>query len=278
MARFIGATWLGNGVSGGSILEGKPKFVIHITVTRSLPGYANGKKAPHFTDHPADGRTYQHTDTSTGSRALQNRPGGVQTNRAGHVIQLEIVAYESRAKAQQHDGIWIGDITDTDYERIAKLVRWAHDTHGVPYFIRTPRIRPTGDVGPGAPRMSESEWQDFSGICGHFEVPENDPKWDPCAFDFERLLALLVPAEPTAQPLPDPVPEPFGDEMTTEQFVKRLTPARIDELVESGVILGDPNGLHWKEMLADPANPEWEDVMEEIEVMSRLRAATRGRR
>jgi hypothetical protein len=68
--------------------------VLHTTEGRSLPGYGGGASAPNLTAVPDLAakklKWYQHFDIDISSRALLNRPGGVETNTL-NVCQAELV-------------------------------------------------------------------------------------------------------------------------------------------------------------------------------------------
>lgn len=199
MSRYPKASWLGNGRSGGSYIDVPARFVVHTTETVSVPNYDDGRAAPHLTYDPSRRVSYQHTDTGIASRALRNKSGGVQTNRA-RAIQLEIVCYSDKRIADQNASrLWVGDLSQEHYEDVADIVRWAAEEHGIYFDVRMPR--PVPKYGEDSPaRMSASEWNKFNGICGHFEVPENS-HWDPGAFDFIRLLDILQ-----GETMPTPIP------------------------------------------------------------------------
>lgn len=192
--RHPGATWWGDGKSGGDFVDGyKPRVVVHTTETRVIPKYRDklgraGYTAPHITYDPAADLTVQHTSLNTAARALKNASGGVETNRA-FAYQIEVVCYSDEKIAERVGGLKVSDLTDHHYERIAGIVDWLCDNKGVARMVRVPRPAPKAGVSSPA-RMTPTEWRNFNGICGHFEVPENT-HWDPGAFDFQRLMAYL---------------------------------------------------------------------------------------
>ena len=46
--------------------------------------------------------------------------------------------------------------------------------------------------------MTNDEWNDFDGWCGHQHVPENE-HWDPGKLDIGRLLRITRPGTPRCE-------------------------------------------------------------------------------
>jgi hypothetical protein len=46
--------------------------------------------------------------------------------------------------------------------------------------------------------MTEDEWNNFDGWCGHQHVPENE-HWDPGKLDIGRLLRIKRPGTPRCE-------------------------------------------------------------------------------
>jgi hypothetical protein len=192
--RYPKAKWKGDGVSGGEF-AGKPwRVVLHTTETTVLPGYHDGSYAPHFT--AVDGILVQHTSLQVASRALYNAPGGVQTNR-DNAIQVEIVAY-TNAVMMPEDGRWIGDFTASDLSPVHDLLVWL----GGQVSLRM--IYP-----PESLVFSFEDWDNYNGVCGHVNVPENvHGHWDPTGLQ-PAYLGLSV----FGAPVPAPAPTPAGEDM-----------------------------------------------------------------
>lgn len=166
---------------------GATKVVIHTTESdpgswRTIRNLWRGREAwgrglPHFL---AEGDRYvQLLPLDVAAYTLENLPGGVETNRCGPAIQVEIVG---RAR---------NGLTDVDYEALG---RWLADLvkAGVPLNLsQHPRF-----YGPDAgftlaqvharQRMGHDEFHSFAGFCGHQHVPENS-HWDPGALDGARV-------------------------------------------------------------------------------------------
>lgn len=170
--------------------------VVHTTEGTSLPDYAGGSQAPNFTLLPDFGakelKVYQHFDFDRSSRALVNAAGGVQTNTL-NVVQFELVGTCSpeqhktwNDKGVQH--IYWPEAPDWALLEFARLVRWAHDNHGVPMTSTVTWKAYPGSYGANGVRLSYAAWNDYSGWLGHQHVPEN-VHGDPGAFQMGKVLA-----------------------------------------------------------------------------------------
>lgn len=203
------AHFYGTGQYSGSDMEINCG-VVHTTEGRTLPDYNGGAIAPTVTGVPdIKARTirwYQHYDVDESARALANKLGGVSTNTA-NVFQIELVGTCDDSKKTT----WSGKKAGVDYlhwpsapdwalAEVAWLVRWLHDTHGVPLTCvrdwlaygldaRRPGVTPASYGSANPARMTFTEWRSFRGWCGHQHVPEND-HGDPGSLDFARVLAI----------------------------------------------------------------------------------------
>ena len=184
MARYPHGIWdtIGGWASGPYLDDGNPddgKIVWHKTQGDSYPRstYAAGGGIPHFTVTP-DGSVYQHYDTAQFSRALKNKWGGVQTN-LDDTIQIEIVGYSGQEAP-------LAQLT-----ACIKLKGWIERTHNIP---------PTwmnGRPHRYSKRLTNKQWDDGTGNCGHSDVPEND-HWDPHFTDREwSFFTTPPPSEET---------------------------------------------------------------------------------
>lgn len=246
MARYPGATWKGDGVSGGLHIGVPPRVVLHTTETRGVPGYSDGASAPHFTYSPSTRKWVQHTDTATAARALKNLGGGVETNRA-NCIQVEIVAYSARGIADIVGGLWIANLNQTQLDDIRTFLSWTFQ-----FGVRMvwPGKQALSYAAANAPgfRMSGSEWLAFNGVCGHQHVPENT-HWDPGALAWGNLHL----ANPNV-PLP---PEP---DMPLDQIGKAVVDIAFDLL---GAQPNTPAARdYW--YAKEPDDPELENLREAI--------------
>ncbi|MFI6036287.1 hypothetical protein ACIBBD_19375 [Streptomyces sp. NPDC051315] len=172
--------------------------VLHTTEGRSLPGYGGGSSAPNLTAVPDLAakklKWYQHFDIDISSRALLNRPGGVETNTL-NVCQVELVGtcdpeLHTKWRTNGRPHVYWPKAPDWALIGVARFLAWIHTHHGVP--LRGPALWPAyprSAGNGGGQRMSGARWNDFRGVCGHMHVPENT-HGDPGAIDFERLMEL----------------------------------------------------------------------------------------
>jgi hypothetical protein len=158
-------------------------IVLHTTEGSSWPSYGGGSQAPTFTVQP-DGRVRQHFPANMSARALVNKPGGVETNTL-NVVQIELVG----TCAKGGPGVFWPTATDAQLAGLAKLVTWLAATYPIPLksTARKWLAYPSSYGSAGGQRMTASEWEGFSGLCGHQHVPEND-HGDPGNFPIARLL------------------------------------------------------------------------------------------
>lgn len=164
---------------------------------------------PHISVAPRKGRKVQHVPLNWPSAALQNLPGGVETNRARE-IQIEIEGFAADSQGWPDDDLrFIGEV-------LADLVR-----AGAPIDLdHHPRFVGQADgfiARVDAPqRMSFDEWLAFDGVCGHQHVPENE-HWDPGALNIDRVI------EHAKASLGVVVEQPKEwDEMATEEQVRAI--------------------------------------------------------
>jgi hypothetical protein len=208
--RYPGAStayWFQDTYSGDAMESNV--IVWHSTEGRTLPSYDGGALAPNFTAVPdfAARRMvwYQHFDFDTSSRALRNLAGGVQTNTL-NVTQVEIVGTcdpTTHTKWGSTPHLYTPELPTWAIRDLAAFARWAHDQHGVPLSSGLEFRAYPSSYGNSSVRMTSSQWNAFSGHCGHQHVPEND-HGDPGAIDFNRLLAL---AKGTTEEDDDVTPE-----------------------------------------------------------------------
>lgn len=172
--------------------EGAPKVILHTTesgpgsldrIRDSWRGSANwGKGLPHFI---AEGSRYvQLLPLNVGAYTLENHPGGVDTNRAGCPIQVEIVQYAAN------------EFSDEEYNALG---RWLGDLVKAGYGIdvtQHPRFLGAGDgiilASYNSPiRLQGSDYTNFNGFMGHQHVPEN-AHWDPGRLDPKRIENIAL--------------------------------------------------------------------------------------
>ncbi|MCA1572464.1 MAG: hypothetical protein LC798_19625, partial [Chloroflexi bacterium] len=188
--------------SGGAFIGVAPKIVLHTVEGRGRYSYnpSSYYGNPYWPHATIDGEgIHQHLPIDVYGFALANAAGGAETNRA-NAIQCEILWFSAE----------IEDLPDDVMAHVADWVDWVAEQTGTP--LEFTEFRGDGSYGENAPqRFGAREWLDFSGICGHQHVPEND-HWDPGAFPVDRLRALLGNAPPP-DPIPVPVPQEEDDTM-----------------------------------------------------------------
>lgn len=183
---------------------GEPKGVLHTTevfVFRpALKTYYGHTSYPHFTLLPdMDEKTtklYQHIPTNRAARALRSPAPGVPTNR-DNVVQVEICWQASIGHAMPE---WM-------LQDLRKLMRWCEDTNGIPsvaiddfhYYLPEGGHR----LGQEPWRLSDHQYDIFSGWLGHQHVPRNT-HGDAGKLPIRKLLRVtLTQLEREAQPMMD---------------------------------------------------------------------------
>jgi hypothetical protein len=168
----------------------------HSTEGASLPSYDGGSMAPNFTARPdfAVKRLvwYQHFDFDVSSRALRNLSGGVETNTL-NVCQVEIVgtcdpATHTKWTNAGIQHLYTPELPDWAIRDLAAFARWANANHGVPLSSGLTFKAYPSSYGSNGVRMTGSQWNNFTGHCGHQHVPEND-HGDPGAMPIAAILA-----------------------------------------------------------------------------------------
>jgi len=188
-------------------------IVLHTTEGASLPTYSGGAVAPNFTAVPDFTKQtltwYQHFDFDTSSRALVNLSGGVETNTL-NVCQIELVgtcdpATHKKWGSTKH--IYWPEAPDWALKELASFLAWANKNHNVPLTAVSKWVAYPASYGSsGGQRMSNSEWNKFSGICGHQHVPEN-VHGDPGALDVVTILKYAkADVAPTTPVVTTPTP------------------------------------------------------------------------
>lgn len=176
-----------NGPDGGAFVEAPYRGILHtveaLTFNPSTSQYYGHRNPPHLTLARKDGKAtfWQHYPFDRAARALENRAGGVQTNRQS-AIQIEIAW-----RAAQ-----INEMPGPMWSLLAEFIDWAAEE------LRILKICPQfgGVEQYGLGNIYEfppDAWEIFRGWCGHQHVPEN-AHWDPGEISTENLdrLGLLV--------------------------------------------------------------------------------------
>jgi hypothetical protein len=158
---------------------------------------------PHEVFDPSNGDGVILLPPSAPGKALLNLPGGVETNNRGGVYQIEIVG--RAVDVPYYDDAW--------YERLRVRLLEVCGFTGTPYVFPLPFQPYPQSYGKNLVRMTYDDWLEFTGVCGHLHVPEND-HGDPGALDVARLTE---------------------DDMTPEQFAAMLGPIERCRAIE-GVV------------------------------------------
>jgi hypothetical protein len=212
--------------------------ILHTTEGMSWPTYSGGSIAPNYTARPnfekkrLDWR--QHFPDERSSRALENHPGGVETNTL-NVVQVELIG----TCDPTHAKTWAGRRAGRDYIYWPEAPAWA--LRGVADFLADQAKRhgtklvapkpfeayPASYGANNGVRMTASEWVNFYGIAGHQHVPEND-HGDPGALDINRIIGYATGA-PAAKPVakqaqetarrhaPAPVDRPYHEQQAINE-------------------------------------------------------------
>lgn len=193
----MSATWLPGvtrqnfGTNGGSFTGGPGKVVVHTTETQGWPGYAGGSTCPHFTVR-WNGKVLearQHVSLAHASRALRNPPGGVQTNRDS-AYQIEVVGTCDKGGASHKAGAFLWDTaSDAALAALGEFITKVARATGTSLYVAKDWVDYPTSYGAGGQRFSLSQWDNFSGVCGHQHVPENT-HGDPGAMNVPRAMAL----------------------------------------------------------------------------------------
>lgn len=175
------------------------KFLFHATISPAdtVPGYNNDSYAPHATITcnltTRKLTCTQHIKLNQFAKGLQNKSGGVETNR-DNVIQIELAGYlGSSIPAGQLN---LETVPAWYLDQLALILKPVIDS----YLIRN--IAPTNWTQTG--RMTYSQWDSFAGWVGHVHVPEND-HWDPGKFPISGLMSRVYSTPVILKP---PVPAP----------------------------------------------------------------------
>lgn len=176
--------------AGLPVLAGRSKVVLH--TTESSRGSYSGVRAlwrgpgkwsrglPHFL---IDGlRVVQLLPLTVNAYTLENLPGGVETNKAGNVIQAEVCSYSADEwddDTYHSVGKLLGDLQKAglDFD-LSQCPRWYGPNEGIVLATTSSPIR-------------IHDWANYNGWCAHQHVSEN-AHWD-CGYkDCERLRAIAA--------------------------------------------------------------------------------------
>jgi hypothetical protein len=193
---------------GGTVDESAPPTGVVHTIEGDLNsglGVFRTHYAPHFT---LDGeRIIQLVPLGTMAAALENHPGGVETNSITRV-QIEVAGH-----SKEEPWMFDGPTSEAFADLLATLATAAE----------IPLERPFPDEMPAKPwatydfaRRSAGKWGHVAGWYGHVEVPEN-AHWDPGALKWSEILERAKAAagngrsEQNAHPKQETPPKPLPD-------------------------------------------------------------------
>lgn len=160
------------------------KLVLHTTQggwDSAMSVFRRGN-SPHFLVDPAAKRKAQLISLNRAAMALWNDKGGIETNRAGDVIQVEIVGFSEDMHQKSDD--W--------YRWLAvEVIRPICDAKAIP-----PRITKFYGQGDGyiiategwVGRLDGDRFNNYAGILGHQTVGDGNDHWDPGKLPAEKLL------------------------------------------------------------------------------------------
>lgn len=172
-------------IDGGSLIGGPPRCTVHTTEThpRNGPFTSTIYYSIQFVEWPAGTvKVYQHIQLDRASRALFNGPHPVQTNRMGkYHPNIAIVGYAKDSPK----------LSTAMINALADYFVWQEKV------MRIPAVFPLTFQGSeaygvsGAGRMSVNEWANFTGICGHQDVPDGNTHWDPGKLPVAKIQARI---------------------------------------------------------------------------------------
>lgn len=218
--------------SGGTFTGGPNKGVLHSTEGANWPNYGY---APHLTGKPLISEKRiewrQHIPLDVAARAMENRSGGIQTNRDS-ARQIELVGTTDPKHTKSWGGrgtlvagrdyIYYPEAPDWVLVEIAKMMSRVSAECGIPKTLVRDWLPYPKSYGNTAVRMSLQEWDDFAGWCAHQHVPENSH--GDVLLDAKRLQELLGGSTPPVLTRPGRLLSEDGrmDEGTTKIVQKWL--------------------------------------------------------
>jgi hypothetical protein len=179
--------------AGLPVGPGRDKIVLHTTET-AAPSLQTlvaswrrnwGAGLPHFIAE--GGRYVQLLPLTVNAYTMENKAGGADVNKAGHVIQVEIVGYARNELTDQEYGAlgrWVGDLINAGLDiNLDACPHFYGANDGIVLASYSSPIR-----------LGARAWTEANGILGHQHAPENcvtvdtpvlgsDLSWQP-AVDF----------------------------------------------------------------------------------------------
>jgi hypothetical protein len=182
---------------GGSWTGGGRKGLLHTTEGKiaadTFAVYRDKGFWAHFTATFEGSRfqIWQHIPLDRACRALDNEPGGVQTNRA-NVVQIELVGFadEDLAARRGAEGQYVERWPAEYLAGIAAWMRWVEANFAVPRRSTVRFLRYPASAGADNPnRLGGAAWVAYAGWLGHQHAPEQRRgHGDPGLIDIATLL------------------------------------------------------------------------------------------
>lgn len=189
-----GADRIGSG-KGGTLIKGPPRCTWHITYDRVVPRrpsfdavmkyLSTVRYEPHLGWDPLTGKTVQFIPANQSARALENRKGGVETNRLGDV-HIQIEAFFTPGMVV--NGVKYDQLTDTPMVGLPEILAWL-DSLGIPRLWAN--AKKDRDL---------RAWLNVAGHRAHYNVPENSHT-DIVGADTRALLMLDKKDLPATTPV-----------------------------------------------------------------------------
>lgn len=185
------AVWVPNDRNGGGTYDTTYpwRIVIHeIQGNDSLGMIASHPYPPHRWYDPISRDLHETVPLDRSAFALYQYPHNPTKTNKGRALQVEVAGFTS-ATADETDQMLRNIAEDV----VVPLVQFARSQGG---DIDLTDIRPIVSLSFAARedwqgRMSDAEWREFNGICGHMHVPQND-HWDPGAMDLHKIAQYAI--------------------------------------------------------------------------------------
>lgn len=172
---------------GGAFIGVPWRVVWHTTQNSNIQQAYNELVRERFAAHflVDENNTWQLLDTGRAARALQNRAGGVETNRA-NAIQIELVAFAEYRKSAKL------------MARARLLALWLASAYQIPWvWPAGPSMPPVNGKDGNRHNRDPKTWYQFGGHYGHEHVPENI-HWDPAFYPDEQAFLASDPNKSAA--------------------------------------------------------------------------------
>lgn len=179
--------------NNGSYTGGPAKGCLHTTESKGKATYRAGTK-PHVELVPDSTlkivRRYQFYPFNQPSRALVDGPDPLRTNR-DHVIQVELCGTSDPRK--NWGWLYVENWPDWYLHGIALAMREIEQKCGVKPVSSVSWKRYPDSYGAGnGVRLSDSQYDNYSGWLGHMHVPDGNVHGDPGLIPIRKLLPVVA--------------------------------------------------------------------------------------